>query len=111
MVGVYRESLEERERFCHSSKSVTLLCVKKRVKGMDCLLIREKKSDEFANETFEFLFSLSLPIHSLLKGGPVILVQLENEYDMVSSAYGDEGAKYIQWTSNLRISLDIPVYS
>lgn len=43
------------------------------------------------------------------RGGPIILVQLENEYSMVSDAYGDDGSKYLQWTADLQKSLDFGV--
>lgn len=38
-------------------------------------------------------------------GGPVLLVQLENEYQMVAGAYGDEGARYLQWCADLQHEL------
>jgi beta-galactosidase len=43
------------------------------------------------------------------EGGPVILVQLENEYQMVAGAYGDEGHKYLQWCADLQHELDLGV--
>lgn len=43
------------------------------------------------------------------EGGPVILVQLENEYSMVSEAYGDEGARYLQWMADLQRELALGV--
>ncbi len=39
------------------------------------------------------------------EGGPVILVQLENEYSMVSEEYGDEGVRYLQWVADLQKDL------
>lgn len=42
-------------------------------------------------------------------GGPVILFQLENEYSMVSSAYGDAGMRYLQWVADLQKKLDLGV--
>jgi beta-galactosidase len=38
-------------------------------------------------------------------GGPVLLVQLENEYQMVAGAYGDAGARYLQWCADLQHEL------
>ncbi|EME26260.1 beta-galactosidase [Galdieria sulphuraria] len=35
------------------------------------------------------------------KGGPIILVQIENEYDIVSSIYGAAGQKYLHWCYEL----------
>lgn len=43
------------------------------------------------------------------KGGPIILVQLENEYSMVSDNYGEDGEKYLQWVADLRNELDLGV--
>lgn len=42
-------------------------------------------------------------------GGPVMLVQLENEYQMIAGAYGDEGARYLQWCSDLQHELNFGV--
>jgi beta-galactosidase len=44
------------------------------------------------------------------EGGPVVLIQFENEYQMVAGAYGDEGTKYLQWCSDLQhqLNLDVP---
>lgn len=44
-----------------------------------------------------------------LHGGPIILVQLENEYSMVSDQYGDEGVAYLQWMADLQRRLDFGV--
>lgn len=43
------------------------------------------------------------------QGGPVILVQLENEYSMVSHKYGEEGMRYLQWVADLQRSLNLGV--
>ncbi|CDF40977.1 Cytoplasmic beta-galactosidase1 [Chondrus crispus] len=45
----------------------------------------------------------------LPQGGPVMLVQLENEYSMVSDAYGDVGGKYLQWCADLQKELEFGV--
>jgi beta-galactosidase len=44
-------------------------------------------------------------------GGPVILVQVENEYNNVAGRYGEEGEKYIQWLRDLAIEVgfDVPL--
>ena len=42
-------------------------------------------------------------------GGRVILVQLENEYSMVSDAYGEEGGRYLQWCADLQKELNFGV--
>ncbi|KAH0451883.1 hypothetical protein IEQ34_019182 [Dendrobium chrysotoxum] len=38
------------------------------------------------------------------QGGPIILAQIENEYDMVQAAFKEGGKKYIRWASNLALS-------
>lgn len=43
--------------------------------------------------------------------GPVILVQLENEYSMISSAYGNDGAQYLQWMADLQRELNLGIPS
>ncbi|KAJ3092027.1 hypothetical protein HK100_007040 [Physocladia obscura] len=42
-------------------------------------------------------------------GGPVILLQIENEYGLVSNIYGEEGQKYLAWTIQLAHSLEMNV--
>ncbi len=43
-------------------------------------------------------------------GGPVMLVQVENEYANVGKWYGEEGVKYTQWIVDLaaRLGIDVP---
>jgi len=43
-------------------------------------------------------------------GGPIIMLQIENEYGNVQWAYGAQGAKYRDWSADLALSLetDIP---
>lgn len=45
-------------------------------------------------------------------GGPILLVQLENEYSMVSEAYGDDGTRYLQWCADLQkqLSFGVPAF-
>lgn len=62
-------------------------------------------------EVWVSLLANTLSKKSLLapQGGPVILVQLENEYSMVSHQYGDEGVAYLQWMADLQRRLDLGV--
>ncbi|OSX77292.1 hypothetical protein BU14_0153s0034 [Porphyra umbilicalis] len=46
---------------------------------------------------------------SAADGGPVVAVQLENEYDMVADAYGPGGARYLDWVGRLGVELDVGV--
>ncbi|PKA66373.1 Beta-galactosidase 13 [Apostasia shenzhenica] len=39
------------------------------------------------------------------QGGPIILAQIENEYNMVQSAFKEAGQRYIQWAANMALSL------
>lgn len=44
------------------------------------------------------------------QGGPVILAQIENEYDNIAASYGEAGKRYLQWSVDLAqsLKLDIP---
>ncbi|CAN4107357.1 unnamed protein product [Withania somnifera] len=39
------------------------------------------------------------------QGGPIILAQVENEYNNVQAAYGENGKKYIEWAANMALAL------
>ncbi|CAI0557703.1 unnamed protein product [Linum tenue] len=43
------------------------------------------------------------------QGGPIILAQIENEYNTVQLAYRDLGNKYVQWAGNMAVGLNIGV--
>ncbi|KAF9588457.1 hypothetical protein IFM89_010216 [Coptis chinensis] len=43
------------------------------------------------------------------QGDPIILFQIENEYDNIMSAYGDVGKTHINWCTSFAESLDIGV--
>ncbi|KAL2897721.1 Beta-galactosidase 7 [Bienertia sinuspersici] len=43
------------------------------------------------------------------QGGPIILAQIENEYDNVISSYGDAGKLYVNWCANMAVSQNIGV--
>ncbi|OAM90729.1 glycoside hydrolase family 35 [Termitidicoccus mucosus] len=42
-------------------------------------------------------------------GGPIILAQIENEYDNIAATYGDEGRAYLQWAVDLARSLNLGI--
>ena len=42
-------------------------------------------------------------------GGPIILLQIENEYGNIEWAYGNEGKKYVQWAADFVTSLDVGI--
>ncbi|XP_052184799.1 beta-galactosidase 13-like [Diospyros lotus] len=39
------------------------------------------------------------------QGGPIIMSQIENEYNTIQLAYRDAGLRYIQWAANMAVSL------
>lgn len=43
------------------------------------------------------------------QGGPIVLAQIENEYNHVQLAYDELGVQYVQWAANLAISYNIGV--
>ncbi|XP_047327382.1 beta-galactosidase 13-like [Impatiens glandulifera] len=43
------------------------------------------------------------------QGGPIIMAQIENEYNNVQLAYREKGASYIQWAANLALSFNVGV--
>ncbi|MFA7344773.1 MAG: beta-galactosidase [Terrimicrobiaceae bacterium] len=49
--------------------------------------------------------------YSAANGGPIILVQMENEYGNVGKSYGEAGQRYLNWAVNLgaRINLGVPL--
>ncbi|XP_020247080.1 beta-galactosidase 15 isoform X3 [Asparagus officinalis] len=44
------------------------------------------------------------------QGGPIILLQIENEYGNVEGSYGQGGTEYVKWAANMALSLgaDVP---
>ena len=45
------------------------------------------------------------------QGGPIILAQMENEYNNVSQRYGVDGQRYLAWTAELgrQAGLEVPL--
>ncbi|HUU43079.1 MAG TPA: beta-galactosidase [Planctomycetota bacterium] len=43
------------------------------------------------------------------EGGPIILAQIENEYELIGRKYGRAGKKYAQWAVDLGLSLDLGI--
>lgn len=39
------------------------------------------------------------------QGGPIIMAQIENEYNNVQLAYRDQGKKYVNWAANMAVNL------
>jgi beta-galactosidase len=49
--------------------------------------------------------------HLITQGGPVALVQVENEYANVAARYGEDGQRYLAWMAALarELGLDVPL--
>ncbi|XP_047162343.1 beta-galactosidase 13-like [Vigna umbellata] len=43
------------------------------------------------------------------QGGPIILAQIENEYNHIQLAYEEKGVSYVQWAANMAVALDVGV--
>ncbi|QCE16912.1 beta-galactosidase [Vigna unguiculata] len=43
------------------------------------------------------------------QGGPIVLAQIENEYNHVQRAYGEKGDSYVQWAANMAVALNVGV--
>ncbi|XP_068651800.1 beta-galactosidase 11-like [Aristolochia californica] len=43
------------------------------------------------------------------QGGPIIVAQIENEYNNIQLAFKSEGASYVQWAGNMAVSMNIGV--
>ncbi|XAR62826.1 Beta-galactosidase [Bertholletia excelsa] len=70
------------------------------------------------NEPFKFYMqNFTTKIVNLMKsegllapqGGPIILLQIENEYQNVERAFGDNGPPYVQWAAKMAVSLEAGV--
>ncbi|KAE8667347.1 hypothetical protein F3Y22_tig00112411pilonHSYRG00033 [Hibiscus syriacus] len=42
-------------------------------------------------------------------GGPIVLAQIENEYNTIQLAYREKGESYIKWAAKLALGLDVDV--
>ncbi|WP_423248020.1 beta-galactosidase [Tunturiibacter gelidiferens] len=52
-------------------------------------------------EAFFFKLAAVVRPHLAPNGGPVVLVQVENEYTNVAKRYGEEGQEYLRWIVEL----------
>ncbi|XP_027902823.1 beta-galactosidase 13-like [Vigna unguiculata] len=43
------------------------------------------------------------------QGGPIVLAQIENEYNHIQRAYGEKGDSYVQWAANMAVALNVGV--
>ncbi|KAK1552709.1 hypothetical protein Q3G72_022161 [Acer saccharum] len=70
------------------------------------------------NEPFKFYMqNFTTKIVNLMKseglyasqGGPIILSQIENEYQNVEAAFGEKGPSYVQWAAKMAVELETGV--
>ncbi|KAK9199938.1 hypothetical protein WN944_015132 [Citrus x changshan-huyou] len=70
------------------------------------------------NEPFKaFMQNFTTKIVNMMKserlyasqGGPIILSQIENEYQMVENAFGERGPPYIKWAAEMAVGLQTGV--
>ncbi|KAI6691766.1 hypothetical protein NL676_019476 [Syzygium grande] len=70
------------------------------------------------NEPFKFYMqNFTTKIVNLMKseglyasqGGPIILSQIENEYQNIEAAFGEQGPLYVQWAANMAVALETGV--
>lgn len=43
------------------------------------------------------------------QGGPIVLSQIENEYQNIEAAFGDKGRSYVQWAAKMAVGLQTSV--
>ncbi|KAK1370335.1 Beta-galactosidase [Heracleum sosnowskyi] len=78
--------------------------------------LREIPNISFRNYNEPFMFHMKQFTEMVLnmmkkeklfapQGGPIILLQIENEYGAVQATYREDGAKYIQWAAQMATSL------
>lgn len=70
------------------------------------------------NEPFKFYMqNFTTKIVTMMKsaglyasqGGPIILSQIENEYQNIEAAFGTEGPSYVTWAANMAVGLNTGV--
>ncbi|KAJ0041462.1 hypothetical protein Pint_27447 [Pistacia integerrima] len=70
------------------------------------------------NEPFKFYMqNFTTKIVNLMKaeglyasqGGPIILSQIENEYQNIEAAFGEKGPSYVHWAANMAVELQTGV--
>ncbi|KAI9346974.1 glycosyl hydrolases family 35-domain-containing protein [Obelidium mucronatum] len=68
-------------------------------------------NDPFIKEMSRFVEKTLVVVEKFLapNGGPIILLQIENEYGNIANTMGPKGYKYIQWAGEYSKSLDVGV--
>jgi beta-galactosidase len=68
-------------------------------------------NEPFMREMERWVRHLTAYLHPLFaaQGGPIIAAQIENEYNLVGSSYGEAGERYIQWAADLGNALNLGI--
>jgi beta-galactosidase len=74
------------------------------------MLIRTE-NEPFMYEMGRFVTDLCERIDPLFasRGGPIILAQIENEYELVRKSYGEDGERYLRWALQLGRSFELEI--
>ena len=68
-------------------------------------------NEPFMREMADWVRHLANYMQSMFapQGGPIILVQIENEYGLIEKNYGEDGKRYMQWAIDLGHSLNLGI--
>ena len=76
-------------------------------------LVTRTHNEPFKREMLKWLRVLLSQVGGLqaTRGGPIILAQLENEYNNVAQRYGEDGRRYMAWvvSSAPQVGLEVPL--
>ncbi|MCY3021847.1 MAG: beta-galactosidase [Planctomycetota bacterium] len=76
-------------------------------------MVTRTNNEAFKREMLKWLRTLMSQVgdQQATRGGPVILAQLENEYNNVAKRYGDEGRKYMEWVVSIgrEVGIEVPL--
>ncbi|KAF3322292.1 beta-galactosidase 1-like protein [Carex littledalei] len=77
--------------------------------GMQFRTNNQQFKDEMANFTKLIVDMVAKENLLAPQGGPIILLQIENEYGNIMGPYGDAGKEYIKWAAKFAVSLNASV--
>ena len=69
------------------------------------------ENEPFMREMRRFVTDLCEQLDPLFasRGGPIILAQIENEYELIREQYGEAGQRYLRWAVQLGRSLELEI--
>ena len=69
------------------------------------------ENEPFMHEMGRFVTDLCERLDPLFasRGGPIILAQIENEYELIREIYGEAGQRYLRWAIQLGRSLKLEI--